>query len=185
MNSRLFLTLLEHMITLILQWVSQVFRAGHQKTGPPFLLFYKTGRLECNRPCTLSPVPHTRRHRLPGTPHPRASGTGPGRGTWWSCITASTQEWLLQSLSYVCSRQQWAITNAPTVVPISNHHIAWRCNGYFYHWLSFPAKIFPGLDKIGFDLWERVWIWMTSISCGGRRNDWEWLLHATEDESRS
>ena len=39
--------------------MSQVFRAGHQKTGPPFLLFYKTERLERNRPCTLTSCSHS------------------------------------------------------------------------------------------------------------------------------
>lgn len=68
---------------------------------------------------------------------------------------------------------------------MSNQPIALRCNSYFYHWLSFPAKIFPGLDKIGFNLWECVWIRMSSITCGGWRENWEWLLLAAEDESHS
>lgn len=77
------------------------------------------------------------------------------------------------------------MANTPTVTPISNRRIALRWNRYFYHWLPFPAKIFPGLDKIGFNLWECVWIWMSSITCGGWRKNWEWLLLAAEDESHS
>lgn len=61
----------------------------------------------------------------------------------------------------------------------------WNVIVIFAIGFDFLPKFFQGFDKIGFNLWECVWIWMSSIVCGWWRKDWEWPPCTAEDESQS